>query len=56
MNYHSAKWKRKREHILKLDSYMDVIDNGMAESLKQQPYIISIRQYTILNTAMLTGI
>ncbi len=26
MNYHSAKWKRKREHILKLDSYMDVID------------------------------
>ncbi len=26
MNYHSAKWRKKREHILRLDGYMDVID------------------------------
>ncbi len=26
MDYHSAKWRRKRDHILRLDNYMDVID------------------------------
>ena len=26
MNYHSTRWRRKREHILRLDNYMDVID------------------------------
>ncbi len=26
MNYHSAKWRKKRAYILKLDNYMDIID------------------------------
>ncbi|MDE6365174.1 MAG: hypothetical protein K2L86_13090, partial [Lachnospiraceae bacterium] len=26
MDYHSAKWRRKRDRILRLDNYMDVID------------------------------
>ncbi len=26
MNYHCARWRKKREHILRLDDYMDVLD------------------------------
>lgn len=26
MNYHNTRWRKKREHILRLDNYMDVLD------------------------------
>ena len=25
MNYHCARWRKKREYILRLDNYMDII-------------------------------
>lgn len=36
MNYNSEKWKRKREHILKLDGYKDRIEARYGRTIEAQ--------------------
>ena len=47
MNYHNAKWRRKREHILKLDGYMDVIEKryGRATEATTVHHIYPAKEY-----------